>query len=206
MGAASTSLDYDCDWRFGFNTHPGGCASVGYLLFWSGCGGLSLTKDIQVWNPYGTAGQTVVTGTMITTIGVIESFRFNGDDDDPIRISAYVSMDNAANIRAKLAAPVTSTKVQVAWYLIGFDEDRKQWYEAAYVDGGSNASANLDTADGQLQIGIANKSVNIGENISIKVYKFDFQVIPAASSSSTLQFATGSTQKIVKSWGSSADD
>ncbi len=206
MGVARTTLDYDCDWRFGFNADPGSYGTVGYLLFWSGCGGLSLAKDIQVWNPYNTPGQSIVTGTMIPAIGLIERFTFAGDDDDPIRFSGYVSMDNAANLRAKLASPVTSTKVQVAWYIIGFDDDRNQWYEAAYVDGGSNASANLDTTDGELQISIANKGVRIAEKIDLKVFKFDFQIIPAAGAQSTLQFATGSTQKIVKTWGSSADD
>jgi hypothetical protein len=179
---------------------------VGYLLFWSGCGGLSLNSDIQVWNPYNTPGQTVVTGAMVTCIGVIERFHFDGDDDDPIRISVYVSKDNAASIRAKLSSPVTSTTVQVGWYIISFDDDRNAWYEAAYLQGGANASANLDTTNGELQISIANVAVRIQETIDLKVYKFEFQIIPAAGAQSTLQFATGPTQKIVKTWGSSEDD
>lgn len=206
MGVSPTSLDYDCDWVYGFNTRPSGYGTVGYLLFWSGCGGLSLSQDIQVWNPYNTAGQTIVSGTMIPCIGILESFRFAGDDDDPIRIACYVSKDNAANIRAKLASPVTSTKVQVSWYVISYDEDRKAWYEAAYVQGGSNASANLDTTGGELQISVANKPVRIQEGIDIKVWKFEFQIIPAAGAQSTLDFATGSTQRIVKTWGSTDDD
>jgi hypothetical protein len=206
MGLVRTSLDFDCDWRFGFNTTPGANGMVGYLLFWSGCGGLSLNSDIQVWNPYNTPGQTVVTGAMVTCIGVIERFHFDGDDDDPIRISVYVSKDNAASIRAKLSSPVTSTTVQVGWYIISFDDDRNAWYEAAYLQGGANASANLDTTNGELQISIANVPVRIQETIDLKVYKFEFQLIPAAGATSTLQFATGPTQKIVKTWGSSEDD
>jgi len=206
MGVARTSLDYDCDWIYGFNTNPGGYGTVGYLMFWSGCGGLSLAKDIQVWNPFNTPGQTVVTGALINCVGVIERYSFAGDDDDPIRVSCYVSKDNAANVRAKLASPVSSTKVQVGWYIIGFDEDRKAWYEAAFINGGSNANANLDTTDGELQISIANKPTPIHRGIDIKVYKLEFQLIPAAGAQSTLEFPTGSTQKIVKTWGSSDDD
>jgi len=109
-------------------------------------------------------------------------------------------------VRAKLASPVTSTKVQVGWYIISFDDDKMAWYEAAYVQGGSNASANLDTTGGELQISIANTPIRVQENIDIKVFKFEFQIIPAAGATATLQFATGPTQKIVKTWGSSDDD
>ena len=206
MGVVRTSLDFDCDWRFGFNVSPEGNGTVGYLMFWSGCGGLSLSKDVQVYNPYNTPGQTIVTGSTVTSLGLIERFHFDGDDDDPIRISAYVSKGNAANVRAKLASPVSSTKVQVGWYIINFDDDKMAWYEAAYIDGGSNASANLDTTNGELQISIANSPIRVAENIDIKVFKFEFQIIPAAGASTTLQFATGPTQKIVKTWGSSDDD
>src|SRR5262249_33484927 len=72
------SLDYECDWRMGFNLNPSSKGRVGYLLFWSGCGGLSLSKDIEVYNPYTGSGQTVETGTTIKCIGLIESFKFGG--------------------------------------------------------------------------------------------------------------------------------
>ena len=51
-------------------------------------------------------------------------------DDDPISISAYVSKGAAADVRAKPARPVTSTKVKVAWYIIAYDDEKKGWYEA----------------------------------------------------------------------------
>ncbi|MFT3765624.1 MAG: hypothetical protein QM820_08930 [Minicystis sp.] len=201
MGLVRASLDYECDWRFGFNLEASGNGTLGYLLFWSGCGGLNLSKDITVPNPFTSQGQTIVTGSAVKCIGLIESFVFPGEEDDPIRITAYVSKDAAANIRAKLARPVTSTKLQLAWYIISFDEDRDQWYEAAYIDGQANADANIDTSNGDLQISIANKSTQIAENIDIRVFKFEFQIIPAAGTQSVLQFATGVTQRLVKNWG-----
>lgn len=201
MGLVRANLDYECDWRFGFNIEAKGNGTVGYLLFWSGCGGLNLSKDISVFNPYTSPGQNVISGTTVSCIGLIDTFKYAGEEDDPIRISAWVSKAAAANIRAKLARPVTSTKLQVAWYIISFDDDRDQWYEAAYIDGGANANANLDTSDGELQISIANQSTQIADSIDIRVFKFEFQIIPAAGAQSTLQFATGVTQRLVKNWG-----
>lgn len=204
MGLTRANLDHECDWRFGFNRDARGNATIGYLLFWSGCGGLNLPRDISVWNPFSSPGQKVVSGTMMKCIGVLESFRYEGEADDPIHLVAYVSKDAAANVRAKLARPVTSTKVQIAWYIISFDDDSNQWFEAAYIQGHANAAANIDTSDGELQISIANKSEQIADNIDLRVHRFELQIIPAAGARSTLQFATGLSQRLVKSWGTSS--
>ena len=52
MPPPANNLNFDCDWRFGFNTDPAKKGLVGYVLFWSGCGGLTLPQDIEVWNPF----------------------------------------------------------------------------------------------------------------------------------------------------------
>lgn len=101
MATAGNDLDFDCDYRFGFNVNPKGNGTVGYLLFWSGCGGLNLQKDIEVWNPFNDAGQTVVKGKTIACIGLLESLRFSGEGDAPMRFVAYVSQDTAADLRAR---------------------------------------------------------------------------------------------------------
>ena len=59
---SANDLSYQCDWRFGFNLNSNAKGTVGYLLFWSGCGGLNLARDIEVWNPFTGPGQTVVSG------------------------------------------------------------------------------------------------------------------------------------------------
>lgn len=200
MDSDTNSLDYDCEWRLGFNLDPLAKGTIGYVLFWSGCGGLSLTKDVEVWNPYSGGGQTVITGATIKCIGLIESFRYAGDNDAPIRIVAYVSKETAANVRAKLANPVTATSVQVAWYIISFDDDKKEWFEAAFVKDSAKAQASVDTAGGVLQLFIENKPVRVDDRLDLKVFKLEFQIIPAEGASTLLEFATGSTQKLVKNW------
>ncbi|MFO7179316.1 MAG: hypothetical protein DIU78_011510 [Pseudomonadota bacterium] len=200
MTIDTNSLNYDCDWRLGFNLHPTAKGTIGYVTFWSGCGGLCLNKDIEVWNPFGGTGQTVLSGPTIRCVGLIESFRFSGDGDAPIRIVAYVSSEGAANVRTKLASPVSNTSVQVSWYVLGFDEDRKQWFEATYPKNGARAQANVDIVDGVLQMFIDNKPVRVDERLDVRVYKFEFQIVPAEGTSTLLEFATGTTQKLVKKW------
>lgn len=199
---ASNNFNFTCDWRFGFNLHNKSKSTVGYVLFWSGCSGLNLPKDITVWNPFGASlGQTVVSGESIKCIGLIESFTYEGGEEDPIRISCYVSKDVAANIRAKLANPLPSTKTKVVWYIIAYDDDAKNWYEAALIKDSAKAEANVDTTKGQVQMFISNEATRIAETLEIKVYKFEFQIVPAAGVTTNLEFATGAYQRIVKQWG-----
>ncbi|HEX2734283.1 MAG TPA: hypothetical protein VHM70_21890 [Polyangiaceae bacterium] len=193
-------LAYDCDWKLGFNLDPLRKGTIGYLTFWSGCSGLSLSKDVEVWNPMDGARLSFASGSTIQCIGLIEHFDFAGEEDSPIRISAYVSRESAANIRAKLAKPVSATSVQVAWYIVSFDEDRKQWFEAAFVKDDKKAQANVDTASGVLQLSVDPEAKRIDETLDIKVFRVEFQIIPTPGSSNLLEFATGATQRLVLNW------
>ncbi|WP_437760848.1 hypothetical protein [Sorangium sp. So ce1389] len=205
MDGGENNLDFDCDYRFGFNVDPRGKATVGYLLFWSGCGGLNLKKDIEVWNPFNAPGQTAVTGGKIPCIGLLESMRFTGEEDAPMRFVAYVSQDTAADVRSKLGRPLTSTKLQMSFYVLAYDDEKKKWYEAAFVKDKKNMDANLDTTGGELQIFISKTPVRVSDTLDIKVYRFEFQVVPAKGKTATLEFALGPTQRIVKQWTSEGD-
>jgi hypothetical protein len=197
-------LDLDCDWRNALSLTPGSAPTVGYLLFWSGLGGLSLAKDIEVMNPFDGAGQTIVTGKTINCIGLLESFKFEGDSEDPIQLVAYVSKESAANLKSKLSRPVTTTKVQVGVYVIAFDDDKNQWFEALCLRTPDKLSANLDTARGELQIYVGDKGTKLDPQVDLKLVKFTFQIIPAAQSTATIEFATGPTERIMKTWGASS--
>lgn len=201
MPSPANSLDFECDWRFGFNLNPRSKGTVGYLLAWSGCGGLSLQKDVEVWNPFDAAGQTVVRGATIKTIGLLESFHFAGGDDDPIRLSVYVSKGTAADVRAKLARPLQNTKLQLTWYIVSYDDEKKGWYEAALVRDTGKVEASVDTSNGELQMYVANEGTRISDTLDLKVYKLEFQIVPAANKTSLIEFATGPSQRLVKKWG-----
>jgi hypothetical protein len=194
-------FDFNCDYKFGFNMDPRGSATVGYLLVWSGLGGLALTPDITVWNPFSDTGQTVVSGTSVKCIGLLETLRFAGEEDDPMRFVVWVSQGTAANIRAKLAKPLTSTTLELVPYIIAYDDEKKQWYEAMLVKNNGRMKAALDTTGGEMQIFLSGKPTRISDRLPTKVYRFEFQVVPEEGQTSMVEFALGPTQRLVKNWG-----
>lgn len=195
------NLDWDCNVRFGLDVDPRDKAAVGYLLGFDGCGGISLRKDIEVWNPYDAAGQTVVKGATIQCVGLLESFRFRGGADDPMRFVVYVSKATAADIRAKLARPLTSTKARLSFYIIAFDDEKKEWYEAVLSKNRRELDVNLDTTGGDLQVFVSGEPKRFTEALDVKVHRFEFQVVPALGTSAEIEFSTGPTQHLVKQWG-----
>ncbi|MFE8599284.1 hypothetical protein [Archangium violaceum] len=195
-------LNFHCDWQFGFSVRSVLKGTVGYLLDWSGCGGLNLKRNIEVWNPFSNSGQKVVSGRTIKCIGLIEDFRYEAGPTDPIRIKAYVSKETASDIRARLARPLTNPRLKLAWYIINFDEADKLWFEAAYLKSPKTAEASLDSTGGELQIFVDNHSTRISDTLDIAVFGFEFQVVPADKKKCTLEFATGSKLRLVKQWGS----
>ena len=196
-----TSLNFACDWRYGLNLNSGTKATVGYLLEFSGCGGLSLAKDIEVWNPFDSQGPTVVSGERIKCAGLLESFEFDGGEGDPIRMRIFVSKGNAADVRAKLARPLANTSLKLAWYIIDFDGEQKLWYEASFLKSPKKAETNVDSSGGELQIFIANSATRINDVLDIGVYALDVQVVPADNKVTQIEFATGPRRRLVKSWG-----
>lgn len=199
----TNNLDFDCNFRFGFNLRSDAKGCVGYLLLCSGLGGLRLQKDIEVWNPFDSAGQSDnYKQAKITCIGLLESFRFSGDQNDPIRIVSYVSKDSAAEIRSRLSTPLSNLKLKLNWYIIDFDNEAKVWYEAAFVKDSSGSDASLSGRGGQLQIVIASTPEKIAETLDVGVYRFELEVLPPDDTATTLEFASGPSQKLVRLWKS----
>ena len=196
------SLDFACEWRLGLNLSPSRHGCIGYLLALSGLGGLRLKKDVEVWNPITDGSvQTVVSGDKVDCIGLLESFKFEGGETDPIRIKSYVSKGSAADLRAKLARPLSNTSVKLAWYIVDFDPEMKTWFEAAFIKKGKEAHANIDSTGGELQLFVDNQPTQVSPSLDIGVYAIVIQVVPADGKKATLEFATGPRRRLVKSWG-----
>lgn len=194
------ALNFDCDWRYAMNLRTTSKATVGYLLDWTGCGGLNLKRDIEVYNPCSADRRTIVKDRIVSCIGLIDWFRFEGGSNDPIRVSAYLSKGMASEVQATVARPITATKVSLSWLIVSYDEERKQWYEAAFCKSPKKAEANLNSGQGELQIFVENKATLVDENLNLNVYRFEFEVVPADKKTSQLEFATGPMRKLVTAW------
>jgi hypothetical protein len=197
----SNDLDVACAWQHAFNVAPNRKGPFGYLLEWSGLGGLVLGKDIVLWNPLGGSGQSLLGGSTVSCVGVIERFRFGGDVTDPIRVSCFLSQENQTNMRAKLARDLVNTKVRMRWCVVGYDEAAKAWFEAIDLIDPQWLDGLVNTVDGALQIDIDGAATSIGEQHQLQVYRFEVEVVPPPHKLTTLQFALGQNQRIVAEWG-----
>ncbi|HKE15798.1 MAG TPA: hypothetical protein VKB80_13070 [Kofleriaceae bacterium] len=202
--AVSSDLDVTCAWQHAFNVAPNRRGPFGYLLEWSGLGGLVLGKDIVVWNPLGGAGQSLLGGATVSCVGIIERFQFGGDVTDPIRVSCFLSQENQTNLRAKLARPLVNTKVRMSWSVVGYDDAAKAWFESIDLLDPKWLDGLVNTVDGALQIDVDGAPTSIGEDEHLQVYRFEVEVVPPPNKLTTLQFALGQNQRIVAAWGEAA--
>ncbi len=198
------ALTFDCDWRYAMNLSPERKARTGYLLSWTGVGGLNLKADMTLFNPYSGTGAEALKGKEVKCVGVFEKFSFGGDKEDPIRIVAFVSTANAAALRAKLASGISTTKLKFSFAICDFDFEAKRWFEAGMVQGNAKASAVVDTADGELQLFVQAVPTRIQPDIDLSLCRTEFQVAPSDKEAAKLSFATGANEKVVKEWGGAA--
>ncbi|MEE2960782.1 MAG: hypothetical protein VYA34_08565 [Myxococcota bacterium] len=193
-------IKFECDWPEAFNRNPARTTTLGYVVKWSGCGGLNLKQDIEVWNPY--PDSRVQKGSSIKCVGVMESFEYGGSELDPIRIVAYISASTSASIRSKLSQGLRNTNLKLDYFICSFDKDVNSWYDGAYVKSPSaGASATLNTTRGEMQLFTQSTATPISENINIGVYRMEFEVVPQEGKKSNLQVSLGKTVNLVKQWG-----
>ncbi len=194
-------LSFECDWRFAMNVSGRQKARAGYLLSWSGVGGLNLAADLTVRNPHTSTGASSLTGPTVKCVGLIEKFSFAGGQEDPIRIVAYVTTGTAAALRVKLASGITTTKFTFSFAICDFDLDARKWFESAFVQGKAKAAGVVDTTDGILQLLIDATPTRVNPDLDLVLCRMEFQAAASDATSVNLQFATGAGERVVKAWG-----
>jgi hypothetical protein len=194
-------MNFECDTKQALNRAATSRARVGYLMAFSGLGGLNLKADMTLLSPFNAKGGTVLKGDKVTCVGIIEKFAFAGEKEDPMRIVAYLTTANAAALRGKMASGVKNTKVKFSYAIADFDLDTKKWFEAACVDGDAKAAGAIDTMNGVLQISLDGEPKRLDPAFDLVFYRLSFQAAPEPKASAKLRFATGATQKVIKSWG-----
>ena len=198
-----------CDWKSGFVMDPTKKQRVGYLVAFKGLNmGEFLKPDITVYTPYNSTGNDyaevkIDDSKKTTVVGVIESFSFGGGVGDPICISAYISAENAENLKAKMKSTLTTTVVkELGWWIANFDEENKKWFEEAYPKEPTKVSGQLNAPGGKdIRLDIAHEPTKVAANIDVNVVSIYFEVVPAANSTFDLHFATNAQTKYIRNWG-----
>ena len=209
------SYSLDCDWRAGFIMDPQKKQRVGYLLTLDGFGlNGPLAQDIQVFAPYNAAVadytdtsqlviDTSITPNKITCTGVIESWSWGGGVGDPISISAYISSENAQQIKAKQQTTLTTTQIKkLAWWLVNFDEENKAWYEECYPKDPTHVTGQLNAPGGKdVRLHCADEPTKVSSNVDVNVVRVSFEIVPAANSTYVIGMGINSKTKHVNAWG-----
>ncbi|XXY47183.1 hypothetical protein WME91_44985 [Sorangium sp. So ce269] len=205
--------EYSCDWKSGFVMDPLKKQRVGYLVMFSGLQGLTLAKDLKVFTPYAedSIGYSAVTSSAVGTstmkavevVGVLENFSWGGGVGDPIALSGYISQENAKQLQVKQQTTLKGTGISaLAWWIVNYDEENKQWFEEAHPIDTAGIKAQLNAPGGKdVRLAVANEPVKIAPNIDVNVFNLYFEVVPAANSTYDFHFATSSKMKFVKGWG-----
>lgn len=205
---------FDCDWKSALVMDPSKKQRTGYLLTLDGLGlDATLPQDIQVFSPFNAAAadytasdlviDTSITPSKITCVGVIEHLSWDGGVGDPISISAYISSENAQQIKAKLQTTLKTTAIKhLSWWIVNFDEENKAWFEEAYpkdpthVTGQLNAPGKTD-----VRLHVSDNATKVAQNIDVNVYQLSLEIVPAANSTYVLGFGISQQKKHVKAWG-----
>jgi hypothetical protein len=184
---------------------------VGYLMFFEGMDmGEFLKPDIEVFTPFNSQeapayGEVQLEGDdkKITCVGMIESFSFNGGVGDPLRISAYISSENANILQAKLKTTLSTNKVtKLGWWICNFDAENKVWFEEAYPKEPTTVVGQVNAPGGKdFRIAVAQDATRISPTLDTNVYNLYLEVIPAANATYNFHFATSSKTPYIRQWG-----
>jgi hypothetical protein len=202
------AYNFQCDWKSGFVMDPTKKQRVGYLTAFKGLDlGEFLKPDITVYTPYNAGApaysKLAVAEDKVTVVGVLESFSWGGGVGDPVCISAYISAENAFELKAKLKMTLKTTKVtNLGWWLGNFDEETKEWFEESFpkapeeITGQVNAPGKTD-----IRIMVADEATKVAPNIDANVYNLYFEVVPATNQTADFHFATSKAKQFIKRWG-----
>ena len=200
-------FNFPCDWKSGFVMDPTRKQRVGYLLAFNGIGLPSeLPQDITVFSPFNAqpayAG-VAVADSQVKVVGVLDSFSWGGGVGDPISISAYISAENAFQLKALQQLTLKTTSVsKLAWWIADFDEETKEWFEQAYPQTPAAITGQLNAPGGRdIRLQISDDPTKVAANIDVNVYNVYFEVVPAANQTAHFMFATSKQKKVAKGWG-----
>jgi hypothetical protein len=205
------SYNFACDWRAGFIMDPTKKQRVGYLVSFGGIGmgKEPLKQDVEVFTPYNVEGGATnydklkIANDKVTVAGVLESFSWQGGVGDPICISAYMSAENALQIKSLLKMTLKTTSVSpLGWWIGSFDEETKAWFDECHPKEPLEITGQLNAPGGKdVRLTVADEPTKVAANVDVNVYNIYFEVVPAANQTCDFHFATASGKSFIKRWG-----
>jgi hypothetical protein len=210
--AASVPHNYDCDKASAFVMDPNQHRRVGYLTELEGFGRAPLAKDLVVNVPWLTAtpAYTRVASALVAgpaqpktlkVVGVIEKIAWNGGVGDPFSFTAYLSQQNASQIKTAQQATLTTTTIKsLGFWVANYDQETKVWFEQFYPLNPPTLSGIIGPKDNP-KLNVDLTPVPVKDGIDVMVYKVSFEIVPAANRAFTLSTANSPKTRAAKAWG-----
>jgi hypothetical protein len=185
---------------------------VGYITDFRGLGmSAPLAKDLTISLPHtnqppvyqGIAPvQSSVSGlNTVHVVGVLEKFEWDGSVGGALKFDFYVSQENAFQIKTLQQTTLKTTRIDaLGWWIADYDQETKQWYEAAYPQSSRAVTGIVANRDNP-ELNVDLTPVPAKDGSEVLVYKISIAVVPGANQQYALSFANSSTQHVTKSWG-----
>jgi hypothetical protein len=186
-------FSFECNVASGFVMDPNAHPRVGYVTSFDGLGlpAGGLKADLTVTRP--------VAGDTVTVAGVLAKFSWAGGVGDVIQLDFYVSLENAAQLKALQQTTLKTAAVkQFGWWIADYDQETRTWFEQAYPQ---SPPAGIIVGKNNPALNVGLNPVKVKDGIDVSVYEVNIQVTPPANQQYALHFADSPTQKVVKSWG-----
>jgi hypothetical protein len=209
---ASVPFAFECDKASGFIMDPNVFKRVGYITDFHGLGmNTPLPKDLTITLPHTGKAPTYQGITPVRSsapglntakvVGVLEKFEWDGSVGGALKLDFWVSQANATQIKTLQQMALKTTKIDsLAWWILGYDQETKQWYEAAYPQS-SRAVTGIVANKENPELNVDLTGAPVKEGIDVMVYKVSLAVVPGANQQYALSFANSSTKRVAKQWG-----
>jgi hypothetical protein len=204
--SASIAFVFTCDMQSGFLMQPNVHKQIGYVTAFQAFGAPALSGDLALSVPF-TPLHELLTMTrapglppVTNVVGVIENFSWSGGLADPLKITFFVSKENAILLNALQQTSFKTDAVSsLGWWIGNYDPEAKVWFEAAYPASSPTVSGTFPNSSA---LSVSLTPVPVADGIDVNVYAVSIQVFPTPHSIFSLLFANSSRSAVIKSWGS----
>lgn len=204
--AAVIPFVFECDMQSGFLMSPGVHKRIGYITAFQAFGAPKLSTDLTLSLPFTPSHELLSMvqapglPPVTNVVGVIQEFSWKGGTGDPLKITFFVSRENAILLNALQQSSFKTDAVSsLGWWIGDYDQDARVWFDEAYPATMATVSGTLADSS-TLSVNLS--PVRVSAAVDANVYAVTMQVSPLAHRVFALQFASSSHAAVTKTWGS----
>jgi hypothetical protein len=136
----------------------------------------------------------------VSVTGILESVNWDGTVGSGIKISCYMSEQNANQLRYSQTSTLTTTKINaIGWWIAGFDKVSRCWFEQNYPASPTTLTGLIGPSDCP-DLQIDGKGVQ-APGIDGALFKVQLTLAPSANKAAMIMVASSARARGMKNWG-----